>query len=350
MPARERFLDLDAAERGAALRVAAARSGRPADLLEKDTWVVWVLAALFEAPFGEHLCFKGGTSLSKAYSAIRRFSEDLDLTYDIRALLPRFHGEAGPEVIPANNSQAKRASEEARAALPSWIAGEVIPALQARIEAEGVALTLDYEGGEKVRVHYQPVVAPATGYVVNTVLLEFGARSTGEPAHERRVVCDAAPHLEELSFPTATPRVMDAERTFWEKATAIHVYCRQGRLRGERYARHWYDLMCLDQIGVVDRALADRELAASVAAHKNGFFREKDAAGEPIDYRDAVGSEGRRAALQLVPVGASLAVLREDYQAMLDAGLVEGDAPSFEEVMEACGGIEARANGTDPAP
>jgi hypothetical protein len=348
MPTRERFLDLDVAERGAALRVAADRSGRPTDLLEKDVWVVWILSALFDAPFGDHLCFKGGTSLSKAYSAIQRFSEDVDLTYDIRALLPRFHDEAGPEVIPANNTQAKRASEEARTALPKWIRDEVVPALQTRIGAEGVVLTLEHNGDEKVWVRYKPVGEPVTGYVANAVLLEFGARSTGEPAHEKQVVCDAAPHLEELSFPTAMPRVMDAERTFWEKATAIHVYCRQGRLRGERFARHWYDLMRLDQIGVAERALANQVLAASVAAHKNMFFRERSAAGEVIDYRDAVGSEGRGSTLQLVPVGDSLAALREDYRAMLDAGLVEGDAPSFEEVMEACGEIQVRANGTLP--
>jgi hypothetical protein len=136
--ARERFVDLDAGERGEALRVATERSGRPADLLEKDVWVVWVLAALFDAPFGEHLCFKGGTSLSKAYSAIQRFSEDLDLTYDVRSLLPRLHGDEGPEVIPANNSQAKRITDEVKEALPEWIRDDVVPALQARIDAEGV--------------------------------------------------------------------------------------------------------------------------------------------------------------------------------------------------------------------
>ncbi len=86
------FLQLSAEDRIEALATAAAESGRPAHLLEKDVWVVWALRALFDAPLGEALVFKGGTSLSKAYDVIQRFSEDIDLTYDIRRLLPDLDG------------------------------------------------------------------------------------------------------------------------------------------------------------------------------------------------------------------------------------------------------------------
>ena len=82
------FLQLSAEDRRDALGVAADRSGRPTHLLEKDVRVMWALATLYAAPLGEHLVFKGGTSLSKAYQVIRRFSEDVDLTYDIRAIAP----------------------------------------------------------------------------------------------------------------------------------------------------------------------------------------------------------------------------------------------------------------------
>ena len=82
------FLQLPPDERREALGVAAASSGRPMHLLDKDVWVVWVLEVLFQAPFATHLVFKGGSSLSKAYQIIRRFSEDVDLTYDIRVLAP----------------------------------------------------------------------------------------------------------------------------------------------------------------------------------------------------------------------------------------------------------------------
>ena len=84
-------------------------------------------------------------------------------------------------------------------------------------------------------------------------------------------------HLPELVFPDARPNTMLAERTFWGKATAIHVYCRQERRRGERLSRHWHDLSRLDGAGIATSALADRELAYSVARHKAIFFSEKDA-------------------------------------------------------------------------
>ncbi len=95
----EAFLLLPAEDRLEALSVAADRSGRPAHLLEKDAWVVWALATLYGSPLGEHLVFKGGTSLSKAYGVIRRFSEDVDLTYDIRALAPDLVGDNGEAFI-----------------------------------------------------------------------------------------------------------------------------------------------------------------------------------------------------------------------------------------------------------
>ncbi len=107
----EQFLDLTSDDRREALGVAAARLRRPAHLLEKDVWVVWKLQTLFAAPFAEHLAFKGGTSLSKAFGAIRRFSEDVDLTYDIRALAPDLAGVVG-EPVPSNRSQQRKWSDE----------------------------------------------------------------------------------------------------------------------------------------------------------------------------------------------------------------------------------------------
>lgn len=90
--------------------------------------------------------------------------------------------------------------------------------LPARIRIEGDSLYLDYEA-----------VSSGSGYVAPSVMLEFGARSTGEPASIRDVGCDAAGHVDGVEFPKASPRVMHAERTFWEKATAIHVFCLQER-------------------------------------------------------------------------------------------------------------------------
>jgi hypothetical protein len=100
---------------------------------------------------------------------------------------------------------------------------------------------------------------------------------------------------------------MHAERTFWEKATAIHVFCLQERLRGDRFSRHWHDIVRLDDIGLADSAISDRELANAVAEHKSMFFAEKAADRSPIDYETAVNGK-----LRLTPAGEGQKALRDD--------------------------------------
>lgn len=333
----ERFTSLPVEERREALAVAGGRLRRPIHLLEKDVWVVWTLQALFQTSFAEHLAFKGGTSLSKAYGVIRRFSEDVDLTYDIRALAPDLAGDAG-DPLPATRSQQKKWTDAVRARLPSWISSTVTPAIEQRLSAENLRARIVQEA-DRLTIEYEALTTHRH-YIRPTVLLEFGARSTGEPAEPRAIACDASAVLPELEFPRANPRVMRAERTFWEKATAMHVYCAQGRFRGgQRFSRHWHDLSRLHDCGIASRAVADRELAQRVARHKNAFFPERDSAGEWIDYARSVN--GR---LQLVPNGNALASLAADYERMVGDGLLLEDAEPFDALIIRCAGIEDLAN------
>lgn len=330
------FLRLSAKDRRDALGVAADRAGRPAHLLEKDVWVVWALATLYGSALGEHLVFKGGTSLSKAYQVIRRFSEDVDLTYDIRAIAPDLMGDDG-EALPKTRSEEKRWSSEVRKRLPEWVEASVQPIIAEALAAEALTATIRLEG-EKLLIDYEAATA-GSGYVAPSVMLEFGARSTGEPASLRDIACDASGLIEGVTFPTARPRVMHAERTFWEKATAIHVFCLQERLRGDRFARHWHDVARLDEVGFAATALADRDLANAVARHKTMFFAEKAADRTPVDYAAAVNG-----GLRLVPVGDGLKALAEDYARMVDDGLLLEDAEPFDALMARCADIAERAN------
>ncbi|WP_104493659.1 nucleotidyl transferase AbiEii/AbiGii toxin family protein [Paracoccus denitrificans] len=330
------FLLLPAEDRREALIVAADRSGRPAHLLEKDAWVVWALATLYGSPLGEHLVFKGGTSLSKAYRVIRRFSEDVDLTYDIRALAPDLVGNNG-EALPKTRSEEKRWTSAVRERLPQWVAGSVQPVIAEALAAGPLSAAIRVKG-EKLFIDYEATTA-GSGYVAPSVMLEFGARSTGEPASLRDIACDAAGLVDGVDFPTARPRVMHAERTFWEKATAIHVFCLQQRLRGDRFARHWHDVVRLDEAGLAAAAIADRELANAVARHKAMFFAEKAADRSAIDYTAAVNGN-----LQLVPAGDGAKALEEDYARMVDDGLLLEDAEPFADLMNRCADIAARAN------
>lgn len=191
---------------------------------------------------------------------------------------------------------------------------------------------------EKVFIDYEPLAA-GSGYVSPSVMLEFGARSTGEPHEVRPIGCDAAEHLPQLSFPEASPRVMFIERTFWEKATAVHVFCCGGRLRGERIARHWHDLARLDEAGYADAALRDRALALAVARHKSMFFAEKDAESRAVDYEAAVTG-----AIRLVLDGEAREVLADDYRRMVEDGLLVDDAEPFDALLEHCRRLEWKVN------
>ena len=318
------------------MRSAQEATGRRAFLLEKDVWIVHVLRVLFGAPFSAHIVFKGGTSLAKAYHAIRRFSEDIDVTYDIRALAPDLVTGAGDEALPPTRSQEQRWSKATRSRLAEWVRGEALEAIGQGLGRAGFSAEVS-ASGERLVIRYASLF-DGHGFVRPEVVVEFGARATGEPHENRPVACDAAPHLPDIVFPTVSPSVMLAERTFWEKATAMHVFCRQQRPRGDRLSRHWHDLARLDETGYARRALADRSLALSVARHKAAFFREKDAGGRWIDYTAAVSG-----GLQLVPDGLARDALQEDHERMVAGGMLD-DAESFDVLIDGCANLEARAN------
>jgi hypothetical protein len=171
------------------------------------------------------------------------------------------------------------------------------------------------------------------------VTLEFGGRATGEPHQVLPVTCDMQGHIENVSFPTASPLVMSVARTFWEKATAAHVYCAQGRIRSERYARHWHDLAAIGRSPYFLETISDRAVATAVAQHKSFFFAEKDADGDVIDYLPAA-----RGHLKIVPVGEARAALAADYENMLADAVMVGDTLPFDRLMEACDDVQHRAN------
>ncbi len=333
----EAFLALSLEDRRELLAAAPGRGlERAQALLEKDVWVVWALQALFSAPFGEHLVFKGGTSLSKAYNLIERFSEDVDLTYDIRTLTD--DPKAG-EPTELTGAQAKALGRKIRdRLLPRFLNETVKPYLEALAAAQALPVEVSHDG-ENLFLAYAPA-ADYPGYVRPRVKLEFGARATGEPAEPVAITCYLAEPFSDIDFPKATPRVMRAERTFWEKATLAHVYCREGKFRGAAgFARHWHDLVRLDEAGVAATALTDRPLALAVADHKSKFFPATGVEGAPIDYAAAV-----QGTLQLVPTGDAYAQLAADYAEMIAAGYLEREAEPFEALMDKVRTLEGRAN------
>jgi len=149
-----------------------------------------------------------------------------------------------------------------------------------------------------------------------------------------------AAHISDLIFPTATPRTMDISRIFWEKATAIHVYCLQGKEKlADRFSRHLHDLARLRETGHAAEAIAARSVAETVAEHKAMFFRMKAADDSVIDYERAI-----KGGLILVPDGEDLDALRADYTSMIEEGLLLDDAHDFDALIAQCVALQMEAN------
>ncbi len=337
------FLQLPADRRRAAFMQVDEVMGLQALSVEKDFWVCWTLRALFALPeLGEHLTFKGGTSLSKAWNLIARFSEDLDLIVDKAAL--GFAGEASPDRAPSNKQ--RRARLEALMLVSrDWVQHRLQPALAARIVAtlgdSGWKLEVDpsMADGQCLLFYYPSVFGPETaGYVVPVVKIELGARSDDWPRENKPIkpyVLEHFPFLDADALSTVS--VLAAERTFWEKACLLHeeTFRPADKPRKIRMARHYYDLWCLLRAGVGERALADKTLFRRVAEHREIFFRHSW-----VDY-----TTHKPGTFRLAPPDAHLANWRNDYQEMVGP-MFFGDVPDFDEMIAAASDFAVRFNAT----
>ena len=335
MATPEAFLGLDRREQSQVYRALAPRLGRSPVVLEKDVWVCWVLQALFTMPGRLPMAFKGGTSLSKVFGAIARFSEDVDITLDYRALDASFDPFAGA----ASRTRLKRYSEELKALVRHHTQDVVLPHFQRSLANEFDASSFQLElssDGERLRVRYPTALASPGDYVDSSILIEFGGRNVIDPNAEHGVEPDIAPYLAELALPRASVCVLSPARTFWEKATLIHVECQRTELRfnSERLSRHWYDLAMLAGLAVGKAALADHALLEDVVRHKKVFYNAAYA-----NYDACLAGQFR-----LVPDAAALAQLREDFKRMILAGMFSGEPPAFDAIVERLRALEQAIN------
>lgn len=340
----EAFLLLPDEDRRQILQAVASRLGRRAIVLEKDVWVCWSLQQVFGMKGAVKMAFKGGTSLSKVYSAIYRFSEDVDVTLDYRAW--------GPALDPFADGQSKtkqkRIGEELKNQVRTHVHGIIVPALRQQLAevAPDERYRVDAsEDGEKVWIRYPSIVDGEASYISDSVLLEFGGRNVTEPDELHPVRPYLAAELPDLAFPEAEANVLSGTRTFWEKATLMHVECNRPEFRTDanRLSRHWYDLSKLADHAIGQKALADRALLASVVKHKKVFFHAAFA-----DYDACLD---RR--FKLVPNDHGRAALEKDYAQMRGAGMFFEEPPAFGDIVERLAELEAVINtieGTCEAP
>ena len=330
----EPYFELPPADQAELLLGLAPVLGRRAEILEKDIWLCLVLGILFDLPGRKPMAFKGGTSLSKVYQAIERFSEDIDVTVDYRSLV-----DDAPDLATLGSNQRRRLSDALKAALAEHVNRELAPALrEAMAQAlPGRQITIEVsEDGENLRLYYPSAVENTDAYLRPSVLIEFGGRNATLPRETVEIVPDVTEYVPGVAFPSARVAVLSPARTFWEKATLIHVECHRPEIRAgaERLSRHWYDLARLADHEIGRNAVSDIELLRDVLSIKETFFRSSHS-----HYARCLDG-----GLRLIPQPALLEALREDYRAMLSAQMFYGETLPFDRIVERLADLEQEIN------
>jgi hypothetical protein len=340
------LLDLPASELRDILDAGASTGPWAREVLEKDLWVVWCLDALFRQPDAPDYAFKGGTSLSKVYGVIDRFSEDVDVTVSTND--ERILGTDDPLDDAISKTRRKTLNERAAENLRAYLTTDLVPYLDEHAATNLPAwhrptITID-DDAPTIRITYPSAHAQtaAAPYIQRNVLLEFGTRGGTEPrsAHTVTTYLERAVELTDpLTFPKADGvMTLSAERTFWEKATLIHAeIARPGRGLKERYARHWYDLYHLS----IHSAIGPNALSATEALAQVISMKAKQFHSAGVDYHDC-----GRGALRLTPDDDLRTRLRDDYRRMRASGMFLAEPPTFDDLMEHLHQLESTINTT----
>jgi hypothetical protein len=269
---------MNASERAEIFAATADHKGVADAIVEKDFWVCWILKQLFSIDeFSGRLLFKGGTSLSKVFHAINRFSEDIDLAVDYTAL--GFIGTRDPRQTGLSNTRRTAILEEMMDACRDYVSGPFLRTLGARIEhvlGNGAwSVAVSAQDPNIVQFVYPAARSGSFAYVAPQVVLELGTHAEFVP-HDRftmrSFVAEEFPELIEQA--DVGVLALLAKRTFWEKATILHAEYHRPPEKPlpPRYSRHYYDVAQLAHNPTREEALADEGLLADVVRHKQTFY------------------------------------------------------------------------------
>lgn len=328
------FLSLSTEDQRDAYLVGAVELGRSTTVLEKDVWVCWTLDALFRCPGMPDMAFKGGTSLSKIFNAIARFSEDIDVTMDHKGLAP----ELDPYAAEVSRKQQARDAEELGKLMCKRSSETVVPHLRACLEDLGLSgdLLEIVNDGEEIHVRYPHAINESDSYYREAVKIEFGGRNMIEPNATHPVVPYMAEAFDNLAFPSGQVQVLSPMRTFWEKVTLAHADSRRPEFKSaERTSRHWYDIAVLSKHSIGRDALEDIDLLKDVIRVKNRFYHAGYAQYE-------LCLEGKAS---LLPDAAGQKLLEADYRKMIEAGMLE-EPLDFDEMIARVKSVEDAVNAT----
>lgn len=289
--------------------------------VEKDWWVVQTLAIIFEMEIGKHLVFKGGTSLSKAWNLIERFSEDIDLAID-----RRFLGFSG-DLSKSKRTRLRQKTNE-------YITKTFYPALQEKFKEKGftdvrfnIEDATSRDQDPRIIEIYYPNVIPSPGYIQPRVLVEIGCRSLREPFSNQEfstLVDEYYPESDFKEDPISVPTV-DPKRTFLEKIFLLHEEFQRApeKMRTERLSRHLYDVYQLIKAGIADKAIEDQELYETIVTHRYKFTKVGD-----VDY-----NLHNPETINPIPIDNVIDEWKKDYKTMQEQ-MIYGEAPEFDDLIQ----------------
>lgn len=316
-----------ASDRADLILETAARKGINRAIVEKDFWVCWILGKLFEADwFKDILLFKGGTSLSKVFSLIERFSEDVDLVLD-------------KEVVASANLQAERSNKQQqklneylRTRTRGFLRDSFLPELSQLINPICQA-ELDSKNAQVIRVKYP--ASFSLDYLRPELLLEIGILSAWMP-NSRFVI---TPYLadefpDQFRVASCSVRTIKAERTFWEKATILHHEANRpvSNTVPPRLSRHYYDLMMMAKSPIRDSALLDLDLLYDVVD-----FKQKRYYRAWARYEEAIPGT-----FKLIPPKHIRSAMEDDYRNM--QAMIFGVVPTFDDIIDVLADLEREIN------
>jgi predicted nucleotidyltransferase component of viral defense system len=303
--------------------------------IEKDVWVTAVLCALFELPYAENISFKGGTSLSKCWDVIQRFSEDVDI-----AINREYFGFQGETFT------IKQISKNLRKACCKFCRDTLQYDLAKQMIADGIPENLfsvkmnitdiTTVDPEKIFIEYKSVFIE-NAYIKNTVVLEINGRSMKEPLEKVKIQSLIDEHFADRPFAEKSFEIQAVapERTFLEKICLLHEeFAKQDqeKIRVNRMSRHLYDIVRMLDTPIAEKALKNNELYKSIIAHRRMFQAMKD-----FDY-DTLLPE----TINIIPPESVIAKWEDDYRKMQT--MTYGESPSFSVIIDKIKQLNERIN------
>ena len=302
--------------------------GVRAAIVEKDFWVVWVLDKIFsDEKLRKILMFKGGTSLSKVFDLIGRFSEDIDLILDWREVTKE-----DPQIDRGSKNRQDKFNKRINKEAVVYIKNEMLPAVS-KIVSPLCRCEIDSDNPYNIKVTYPS--AFKDGYLRSEILLEIGPLASWLPFGSFEIKPYAARYFPDI-FKRAKCKVnaIEAKRTFWEKATILHQEANRSldKPLPPRYSRHYYDLAVMAKGRVKKEALADTKLLEQVVSFKQKFY--------PASW--AKFEEAKPGSFKLLPPNERINDLKKDYRAM--EHMIFDKALTFDEIIEKLKNLEYEIN------